>query len=292
MKKVSAVLFRAFTSSLLVFSGILASTVIGAVEIAPSFAHEREKMLTNGLFENSPVGIVSMTKNGQAITMEQQFQGGDDWLKGLEVVLENKFSKTITHIVVSIAVDDTTGRLAPDGISRVAKIVSHVAIIGSPTYIKDTEPTFHLLPGERHTVQFNEKSYEQLVNHLTELRMSMPDQAEIRIHTVMFDDDTKWSFGHMLRRNPQDPNKWDLQSSITDQKKTNSNNQYKIPSKFTNNLVRDGNGLVKTNTAPAVLRGLGHAHLCAHRPERRGAILFPNAFFGVRTFPADRSRLG
>ena len=182
---------------LLVLFGGLTSTLIGA-----SFPQEREKALTNGSFENSPLEIVSVTKNGQKLGIAQKFSGNDDWLKGLEIILENKFSKTITFVVITIGVPDTTG--------RVANIRTTIATIGSPTTAKDTKPNFYLLPGGRHTIQIDEKSYERLYKRLTERGMRIPDQAEIRIEYVMFDDDTMWRFGSMHQRNPQDPDKWDV----------------------------------------------------------------------------------
>lgn len=143
-----------------------------------------------------------MTKNGQELGIARQFSGNDDWLKGVEIVLENKVSKTITFLVITIGVPDTTG--------GVANLRTTVASIGSPTVIKDTKPDFHLLPGDRHTIQIDEKSYERLFNRLTERGMSMPDRAEIRVEYVMFAGDTMWRFGRMHQRNPQDPDKWDI----------------------------------------------------------------------------------
>jgi len=208
----------------LVVFGILASAIIGTAVIATSFSQERVITLKKEKWDNQPLEIVSVKKDGQELGGDgqaatggvvHQFSGNDDWLKGSEIVFENKFSKTITYFDVEVSVPDPTG--------RVAGVVTPIAHIGSPTIFQGTLPTFSLLPGELHILKVDEKAFAIFEHRMVERGARIPDHVDIRVNTVMFEDDTMWRFGKMLRRDPADPNKWDViqPSSLNDQKKNN-----------------------------------------------------------------------
>jgi hypothetical protein len=150
-----------------------------------------------------PVDITELKTKGKAVKADEEFDGDTDWLQNLTFKLKNKSDKTITYIVLDIDFPET--RAVGDG-----SISQHQITLGRDPENKFGGTPLNFLPGESMEVPLAPE-YNSIKTSLgRRLPLENVSNVLVRLHQVMFDDETLWSSGNLYRRNP-DPNgypKW------------------------------------------------------------------------------------
>jgi hypothetical protein len=139
---------------------------------------------------------------GNAVKINEEFEGSADWVKNISVKLKNRTAKTITYILIDLDF--------PEAASIEGAIPQYQATLGNHPDIPISHPVLSLGPGESTELSFVE-GLDRLKNLITQrLPIENLTKVEIRIHQVLFDDETLFSSGSMYRRNKDtsDSRKW------------------------------------------------------------------------------------
>jgi hypothetical protein len=215
--------------------------MLGSAHITAFFPQEYPRLLTKPKFQGAPLEIVHISKEGKRLEFDQPFAAEDGWLKGVEFVLENKSAHTITYFSVALSLPNTNGGKYPMTIP--------IAEFGTQSFIKDTKPEKLLRPASQHTIQISQKMYDLVVQLLTQRGRSVPNQAEIKISQIVFDDDTMWREGRLHSRDPQDPNRWNVIRKSSQLQSIKESPQRQINDVTSSNLgEKDGSTLSLLNS--------------------------------------------
>ena len=155
----------------------------------------------------SPLEVVSVKVKGEAVEPGRPFTGGDDWLAGLTIKLKNVADKPISFV------DRRLLFPTPAGDKR--KSVGLLGLLrygcwpGYPCYPDASGSDKQILPGQTQDIELTEEAYKRLESSLAQLGARTPvESAEFEIDSAFFDDDTRWSRGFILKRDPAEPNKY------------------------------------------------------------------------------------
>ena len=171
---------------------ILLITVLG---------QEKERAIEIYKWRNEPIKLLSVKVDGKEIVSKEKFVNKrDDWFSGLTVEVENTSDKTIANIRIALGFPNEPvlkGNPARDYIAYGTRELSEPNLSEPP-----------LKPGEKAVLKI--KDYESLRDFLDRVGHSKDIGGELRIdiESVLFTDDTMWSAGQILRRDPDDPKIW------------------------------------------------------------------------------------
>lgn len=143
--------------------------------------------------------ISNLKVNGAPISFDQPFQADDDWLKGLTFDVKNISGKVITHFNIGMHMHNL------DNNQRAGRpMILH----GRDTGLPNIEATVHVADGEIVHATYDEKQYSILKRMQPIISLSKITIAELTIDMVVFEDDTAWRHGDMMRRDQTNPTKW------------------------------------------------------------------------------------
>ena len=152
-------------------------------------------------FEPVPLEISNLKVNGTPINFDQPFQADDEWLKGLTFDVKNVSGKVITHFRIELSLHN------PDNNQRA---ITYMVFHGRDTGLPNVEATAHVADGEIIHASFDEKRYNGLKRTQEHIGLSKITNAEFSIAFVIFEGDTAWRLGNLLRRDPTDPMRWNV----------------------------------------------------------------------------------
>lgn len=151
--------------------------------------------------EPAPLEFSGLRAGSAAINFDQPFQAGEDWVKGLSFDLKNVSGKTITHFRIGLYLHN------PDNQQRaVATMVFH----GRNTGMPGVEPSVRVAPGETVHAGYEDKQYESFKRVRQQIALGKVTEATLSIEMVVFDDDTAWRNGYLMRRDSADPLRWNV----------------------------------------------------------------------------------
>lgn len=156
---------------------------------------------------NEPIEIVNIRIKGKLLELNPRnkttkLKGDDDWLRGFSVKLKNTSNKPIIYLDINVWFTEPK---TPE------PILVYSLTYGDPPLPKNAKKTIPLMPGEETELSISDKSYEQVKFQLESTAkpsITTAKKAGIVIQSAYFNDDTGWSTGVMLRRDPDDPRKW------------------------------------------------------------------------------------
>ncbi|HEX8141382.1 MAG TPA: hypothetical protein VF553_02230 [Pyrinomonadaceae bacterium] len=166
------------------------------------------------VYPDQPVEIVAVKVKGVPIKPKQKFDGGNDWLNGMTVTLKNVYDKPVAFVSVLVtAYYEREGRRSKqrDGMDVQAAI--ELMYGAQPPRPGEPAPPYMypVQPGDTVDVVLSEAKRDELYSLLTEDDASTDImELTVRVYSVFFegDSETMWRTGRMLRRNPNDPNRW------------------------------------------------------------------------------------
>ena len=169
---------------------------------------EHDRMIEQQSFSNEPVKItVVKTKKG-VIKIDEKFNDGTDWLKGLTITVENSSGKPITYVRVGLSFprpdNHETSKDNPYSES-LEYGVDPVATEG----VEVINQIQALAPGKSIELIMPDEAYVGTKALLKELKF--PEnikRVKVMVEAVGFEDGTVWNGGQFWRRDPTVPRGW------------------------------------------------------------------------------------
>ena len=153
-------------------------------------------------FAQEPVEIVDIKVRGKETKLNSKIYGEDeDWLSGLTFKVKNKSSKTISSISLLLTFPETkaTGNM----------MVLPLSLGGDPKLAGKGPEPISWKPNEKVEFSLSSERYSKLKG-IIETRTSINNINRVIIEPqlIIFDDDTAWSMGEELHRDPSKPTRW------------------------------------------------------------------------------------
>jgi len=147
-----------------------------------------------------PLAIFNLQIDGKPISFDENFLAGDEWVKGLSFDLKNTSGKVITHFQIGIRLPAPQ----PDKPGGLVHMMAH----GSYTALPGVEPTVRMMPGDEIHATYSDKSYESFKRMRNHIGLTNVAQVTVGIDVAMFEDNTMWRHGELLRQDPSNPRRW------------------------------------------------------------------------------------
>jgi hypothetical protein len=162
-------------------------------------ARQRSKVVDQGVaYANQPVEIIDLKINGKTAELNVGNDADTEWLNGLSWKIKNTSKKNIVTIDLFVCFPDAK----LDG--RMLVYPMHYGI--DPKIPGSTGTITLLKPNESADFVITDDNYKSLKPYL-EQRAKLTDVNHVRIklELIVFDDDTAWSTGQEMRRDPNNP---------------------------------------------------------------------------------------
>jgi hypothetical protein len=155
--------------------------------------------------ENEPITITDIEVNGRRVSFDKEFRADDEWLRTLVVSIKNKSDKLILFASIQLQfprLDDSGGRFSIWEMSH-----GNSALKTRPPTSDDR--LVRIAPGETEEIRFSAQQFVSLQEFLVGTNYpSKIERVDIRVDKVIFQDDSMWSRGVILRRDSTDPRTW------------------------------------------------------------------------------------
>ena len=166
----------------------------------------QDRVLKKKDWSNEPIAITKVkVKGGKAIGFGENHSGDDDWFRGLTVDVKNISKQTIVFVDLVIAFPPTEGSPLERAASDHLLYGNFPALPGETSTPHPDQPA--LQPGDTATLRLAD--YEGTRDFLNKVgKPQSIKEIEISILDVFFDDGTKYSGGHIWKRDPNSPTIW------------------------------------------------------------------------------------
>lgn len=158
-----------------------------------------------------PVEILSVKLNGKGIEPDDKIRADEDWLRGLSFTLKNVSDKPIAYVAITLQFS------YPEDSARPERVVGYFLSYGlditseRPSLWKNAPGAIQ--PGKIVNLVLSNEKYPVFLNVLGQGGMT-PDvsTAKYYVHSVAFENepDIVWQGGNLMRRDPNDPNKFNV----------------------------------------------------------------------------------
>lgn len=165
-----------------------------------AFGQEKDRTIEIHHWRNEPIKILSVKIDGKEIKSNEKFVGNsNDWFRGLVVEIENTSNQKIANIQIALDFPDEPGLKGSPARDYIAYGTS-----------KLSEPNLSqppLNPREKAVIKI--ENYQSLRDFLDNVGHSKSfKEFRLSIDSVLFTDDTKWGYGQIFRRDPDNPSIW------------------------------------------------------------------------------------
>lgn len=159
-----------------------------------------------------PIAITDIKVNDKSISFDKKFPADDNWLSSLAVSIKNSSDKRI--LFTSIQLQFTRPARSPGNMSVDDIFYGNWALQMRPP--TQDEKLVGIAPAETAAISMTAQKFLELKRFLAET--GFPDSIErvdIRINSVIFEDDSMWTRGKYLRRDPNNPGSWKSSTQLT-----------------------------------------------------------------------------
>lgn len=173
-------------------------------------AQRQEKELRKVEIPGEPFQLVSLKVKGRAVALKRKFVGDADWLKDFEVVVKNVSEKQIVYLTVEVFFPATETLPYP--------LVVPLRFGKMPESPEEIASLKGLAPGKSAKLVFDGQLFENVMGDLSSKTGGKYtyDSVELRVGMTVFSDDTMWSEGQTMRRDPSKPGRWRAADSPDD----------------------------------------------------------------------------
>jgi hypothetical protein len=181
--------------------------------ITASAVQQQERLLHRLQVEaGEPIVITDIKVSGKAISFDQKFVAGDDWMRSLVFTVKNRSDKRILFVSLGLRFPRPPGSQDKISISDIP-YGNDELLTRSPTPV---EQLVGIAPGQTVDMQLTPQRFDDLRLFLSATGYSpITDRVNLTIQEVIFEDDTMWSGGQYHRRDPKDPrNRIDPESPV------------------------------------------------------------------------------
>ena len=156
----------------------------------------------------SPVEVVSVRVNGEAVEPGQRFAAGDDWLRGLTFRVKNVSDKPLMFVGLNLRFPTAADKSKS---TQLSGPLGYGCWPGFPCRPDAKGVHNEIAPGEARDIELTAGRYESFMAGLASLRVALPvESAEYDIDTVFFDADTMWSRGLLFKRDTVKPDEFKM----------------------------------------------------------------------------------
>jgi hypothetical protein len=144
-------------------------------------------------------------KNGRGKVFKRgKIEDDDEWMEGLTVSLKNTSDKPIIYAKVTLDFPRVENSSESEEYP-----LAYYLYFGTSEKPDGTAPLPSVKPGEVVELSLSAERYGRLKTILQEVKYSRSiKKVRMWLGGVIFDDDLMWAAGELLRRDPNDPNRW------------------------------------------------------------------------------------
>ncbi len=189
---------------LLIITALLLLCISSSVSLK---AQERGIKKTS--WRSEPINIFAVKVNGMPIELNQNFTADDDWLRTLTISVKNTSDKAVVFISIDLLFPrlDDGSQQEPPALYDL-RWGRKLLFENKDLPIDDAKI---LKPSETIEISLSEQEYASLKEFLRQTHyLGSITKLEIMLRDVGFegDVDMTWSGGRMMRRDPNNPNRW------------------------------------------------------------------------------------
>jgi hypothetical protein len=168
---------------------------------------KQDRVLEKESWRNQPIKISKLKVKGKFIEAGKKFLEDDDWLRSLTISVKNISSKNIVFIEIEAVFQklrDNNSAAEPAYVHRLA-----YGRVPPPLGATPLSNQLKIMPDETIDIILSEEDHSHIISSLEELGYpASTKHVKLGIGSVIFDDETMWRGGHILRRDPNDPDTW------------------------------------------------------------------------------------
>jgi hypothetical protein len=187
--------------------GIVMMCISTVVSASGTIGQKQDRVLEKESWRNQPIKISQLKVKGRFIEAGRKFPEDDDWLKNLTISVKNISSKNI----VFIEIEAVFPKLRDNNSAKEPAYVYRLTY-GSMPPLPGTTPLSNqskIIPNETIDIILSEADHNHVKSSLAELGYPVSARhVKLGIGSIIFDDETMWRGGHILRRDPNDPDTW------------------------------------------------------------------------------------
>ena len=163
--------------------------------------------MRRGPLHREPVEFVELKVAGQSVKPGISFLADDDWLKGLTMTLKNVSGKPILGVVVRLEIQIIDPKVPPF-------LLIDLNFGRETRPLKDNDEKVMPLPiedGQSITLTLTDARYSS-IQRTRAARGALPAINRVRMSLifVVYDDDTAWAIGDLVRRDPGNSGSWSI----------------------------------------------------------------------------------
>jgi len=183
---------------------LISVTLLGGLFLSMAASTQtQERTIKLIKWPDEPLQITKLEVGGKEVNFNHSFSAeGDDWFRGLAVSVKNTSSQTIHFIVLGLTFESSGGGDIPSG--------DHLLYGCQPPLSEGIAPQCEqppLKPNEAATLVL--QSYEETRTFLNATgKPQNINGFEMSIGEVIFADGKMWNGGQILKRDPNNPNRW------------------------------------------------------------------------------------
>ena len=160
---------------------------------------ERGRMIKRFALPSDPVDEITPKVGGKEVKFNGVFKAGHDWLKGLKVKVRNRSGKNIVFAEALLNIPKSGTMPLPFGI---------VLRYGQPPALDAPPVASPVSHGKVFELSLSDNAYDTTMNYLAEHQVTDVAGVEMSNLTIVYDDDTAWEDGTLLRRDRTRPYRW------------------------------------------------------------------------------------
>lgn len=135
----------------------------------------------------------------------EKFVADDDFMKGLTISIKNRSNKRILLAVFDFFFPPPPNSQSKLSVFRLADGNFGLLWDHSPT---EAERLVGIAPGEKADIACVGREYDNFQKFYDAIGRPNVERLDLRLRTLVFEDDTMWDLGDYFRRNPDKPDKW------------------------------------------------------------------------------------
>jgi hypothetical protein len=170
-------------------------------------AKQQSRVIKKVSWPSEPIRITKLSVNATPIELGAEFVADDDWLNGLTINFKNVSGKAVTLVKFDLLFPRLLEQDAPQKPPLLYEFQHGRATPASAQTGPDTFAP--IAPDRERAMMLSSAAYADLKKSLSDSGYTTGGQkVELSLGSVLFEDGTMWRAGELLRRSPDNPDRW------------------------------------------------------------------------------------
>jgi hypothetical protein len=195
-------------SMMILFFLLMVAAFDSSIPVAGNTGQQPDKVIKKESWPKEPVKIAKLKIKGKDIGLDEKFLSDEDWLRGFTLSLENISSKTILFMEIEVLFP----RPQEHRTAQEPPLLYRLHYGQQPPLPGEVLPSGEMKrirPGETINIVLTDENYSDIKSLLGELDYPVNvGKVSVSIGSIIFEDETMWRGGSILRRDPNNPNNW------------------------------------------------------------------------------------